>query len=748
MIYRNIVTYRVGQEADAPRVVLQLTSPWVRTVGLDPDYNAVVVTAAELAKLGGDYSRPGTVEFWFHSPPPASQPGGDPQQEPTVPDVALAQIRVVDIKPRLTRGGAENPQQLVEYILVLADKRDGWLPPRGGLLRRGLVNPSTTSLPDGSIGSTYLTSALVRICLESLGEGDAAIAAIDDTPPPVNLRWERAWAINELKPLLDRANASVAVRADGSVAVVRLGQGDAPQTAPDRTLPETRLSGISGRGSAVVVCSAPSGSRLTLCSPATDRGVSWRYVVPRVGDNGRQQDGEFVELEASDEEIAAIPSSEADPKKRLLLDSAFKFVEIVFNGAAGGEGGSAAAAGLAPGTAVLPWCYEDVGLITTPLAVGLIPVNVGGGVLSVLESRQRIQAAKLHTSAGRYVLEFDTRIMRFREGVTTCPASEWQKHFRRMDSFTAVDGSDGHFRITVEPVYVIDGRPEKQFFVDAFAIAAPAEGGGIATRLDEGAARELLDGSVDRVLLCRPELQRLEVIPEYGASGLASDNLADLQIDAEVIARNFAPTVSGGDEPRVVVVAGFEPVELSGRVISIEIDQAAVSTTIEIDTYHATRPFLAGQVDALKDSGRRATPAEARNNTGAAERPSVSLPAAKPPMESAAAAASEAVLVRIDAPVAGAKGYYRGFLQSGPATIAAAEDINEGHLGSFLGLNPVLVVNLPEVDAATEHAIDTSKLPRTFLCWPVKGTTSTSAVSASVFWTMAYQFAACSPGVN
>jgi hypothetical protein len=623
----NVVTFAVQTSPDLPvkRIAIALTGAWVRSAGVEADLNTAVVTGPELAKLGGDLSVAGTVEFWFSRRPPT----GDETTPVGSADVSLAAISVLECKPRLVRaaGSTAGVSGVVEYLLTFADKRHRWKPPHSGLLRRGVVNRSTTETASGATGPVELTSSLVRTCLEALGETGAFIAAIDDTPPPVNLRWDRAWAFEELKRLLDRAHASVVIRASGAVDVVRLGSGVLPALPAERTLPVLPNLGITRRGKALLICSAPTATRLTLSIPRATRAALWEFVVPKVAADG-SRDGEFAALEATDDEIRGLTASDPDPKKRVLLETAFRFVELQFTGPSTNLEDNAGR--LAAGTAVLPLCYELDGSISLPLVIGDIAVPIGGGNIGMLGFANRVGASKLHvTKAGTYVLEFDSRIIQLKPGVTSCAAEAWQQNFERIIFFNQDQSREVKFRVTVEPTYMVDGKAEREFFVDGFLVSGSLGEGGpeIGERIAEAKCHELLRAGSDITVICRPELQREQVLPE---GAVDDDDLADnvdlVRDQAEQVARAFVPGLRAEDDAATRIVAGFEPVELSGRVIRVEYDQASLTTTIEQDTYHTARPFLAAQTEVLKDSGRTVSAAESRGNTGAGEQSCVVLP--------------------------------------------------------------------------------------------------------------------------
>lgn len=303
----NIVTFKLDDTSgsgDAVRVALVLQHPFTLTAGTKPNINRAHCPYTEFQKLGKDPGKTGTLEFWNKN---------DPTVPGAAPDIAIQKVTIIDVDiARVGQPAGEDALRVAEFELYLADFRQALASPRGGRLRRGLLNPGQDANPtpdiagdntdvggdfsgtggsfDDSSGdgtdpqSSAATddvpnSQLIAWCLEAMGMADVAVPdSVDDVKAPRDIKWFGNHATTELQKLLDLTGCVFCPQLDGTATVEAIGAGDDPQIPEDVKLPEITLPGIDRRGQTVVFTSAPSAviSTITITGPSPD---SWIFIV-------------------------------------------------------------------------------------------------------------------------------------------------------------------------------------------------------------------------------------------------------------------------------------------------------------------------------------------------------------------------------------------------------------------------------------------------------------------------------------
>ena len=126
-IWNNRVIFRWGEGVGEQCILLSLDQPFVVRPGLAPNVNTAEVSYLEYDKLGGDPRKTGRVEFWCTGK--------------AEPDAVWDKWSIVEVQAlQAARTVAQGEIRTVRYRLHLADRREGFIFPRGGLLWEGEVN--------------------------------------------------------------------------------------------------------------------------------------------------------------------------------------------------------------------------------------------------------------------------------------------------------------------------------------------------------------------------------------------------------------------------------------------------------------------------------------------------------------------------------------------------------------------------------------------------------------------------------
>ncbi|MGE5608022.1 MAG: hypothetical protein ACM359_02105, partial [Bacillota bacterium] len=262
---------RLVLDEEGTVIPLALESEFVLTPGLKPNVNCFVVPAAVYQALQAAKARTGTLQFWYND----GDDSGD-GETPGEPDYQLLRVSVVDVQPVLLEQPPQAAPRIAKYRLCLADRRQAFLPPRGGVLRRGKINPVGSATP-------YTNVQLILMCLEAmgfaLGEGYEIVGDPNTRPQLWDLEWRGNHAPTELAKILDEIDWVCALRSDGFLLLSPRGDATFNATLPaEQVLATLDLPNIDRRGQTVVFTSYPNAvvTTETIYGPSDD---TWQFVA-------------------------------------------------------------------------------------------------------------------------------------------------------------------------------------------------------------------------------------------------------------------------------------------------------------------------------------------------------------------------------------------------------------------------------------------------------------------------------------
>jgi hypothetical protein len=296
--YWNRIIWRVELGAGAVRSVdLILLGEYVLDPGLKPNVNKFRCNYRDWARLeeaaaavGSWTGLVGRLEFWN------TNSGADQGQ---TPDWWMAKTRLVDIDPGDIGTPLDSPgRKMVDWTLLLADVREAWVAPRGGMLagpdaRLGLTRAEINTEPfapssgvDANQQTLRTNRELVEICLAAMGVSGATVPlSLNNWPAPRNLQWRGNHAPTELGRILEAAHHVIYPRMDGTIGIHEIGDGaDAEETAdPERMLPPFEIPALDRRGKTVVYTSAPHRVMATRTWTGVGAGQPLEWVLPQGG---------------------------------------------------------------------------------------------------------------------------------------------------------------------------------------------------------------------------------------------------------------------------------------------------------------------------------------------------------------------------------------------------------------------------------------------------------------------------------
>lgn len=562
----NLVTFRTRSDnggALGPRIFLQLEGPFTLTAGIEPDVNRALVPWTEFEKLAPAPPCRGVLEFWHSSAPAGDDVAGNP-------DVKIADVAIVDFEPSRPAevvSGEETPR-ITEFRLFLSDVRERWTGQRGGLLMMGEINVETRDV------FFHQNDELIGYCLTAMGLGGGAPEAVNDVPPPRNLKWFGSPPAAELSKLLDRCAAVFCPQSDGSIAIRLAGKDDEPTIPADLVSFDLQEAGTDRRGDKVIFTSAPLGTLDTITVPhqastsgegtVPDLKIDWRFVT-------RNSAG-YWDTPTLEGVAVPRPLGQADVRNK------FKDVPLPFRERVKSE------------------MYRCILLdFTRGKLDQFSPV-----LRKVLEGKAANQIKDLTVTAAVAYQDPETSLWRNGENVIlnvtdllNAPAGTVLCFDRPLGlvaaagvtpytdpavsdfaaNFIALDSSKLKFRLTIEgqKKFNGDGPYSPEFFNVGYQ--TNAQTGEIERMTQDAVDQELQLPGRDTVFVQRPQLRLLRV-----------DGTAVNEDDAVAQAKSLAPRhLVQGDSPRTIGVKGIYPVELSGRVQQILWDQQALTTTLRLN---------------------------------------------------------------------------------------------------------------------------------------------------------------------
>lgn len=582
IVRNNLVTFR---PAGGARVLLSLEGEFTLTAGVEPNVNRAVLLHDGYALLGGAVGVPGRLEFWYGaSPLPEADGGNGPG---AAPDRYMDGIRIVEVEPlRIGVLAGETEERVVAWRVALADVRERFAPPLGGLLMRGLVNPDATEAGAAAAGEASC-AVLMQWCLDALGVAYGPLpAGLSDVTPPRNLKWFGVPAREELAALLEHTGCVLVPRANGTVEVRKVGAttgDDLPPNAPgDRKEVDLIVPSTDRRGTTVVFTSAPNPvlDTIKLKGPASD---TWQYVV-------RDVDGAWKPLDDASVVTNYWTGSTAAEQIRKRFS---------------GVGAT----------------HRDRVRAEAYRSIRLDPATYLPAIRGVLRRQVKLgDAARLvlngiEVKTKRAQRQPDTGLWKNSTELIPCAATTLERAanvIRTWDLLGKVEGDGSVSDLEASFVPLAAGELEVSLTVEAARDGKPEYANFGFTRLADGTVQAMDEAQSraaienpggDVVAFSRPELRLVrDAIAQ-------TDNRTALQNEALILAVEH---FRGANSLRVLTVKGFWPGELSGRVTEVRISQAAPRTTFLIDRTSST---LGGRV---KPSALRRGDGPGRNRGGAA----------------------------------------------------------------------------------------------------------------------------------
>ena len=291
--HRHITFQPDGTEAQQA-LLLELESPWRMSCGIEPNLNSARVSYVEYAKLGDDPAKTGSICFYFNGEAPASF-----TYSPSLPDAKIEKISIVDVEPLRAGYDKQNVWRWLEYRLVFADRRHLWKAPRGGMLNLGLVNLDAAA-------PTMTTAQLVAKCLEAMGETQLTLPeALTASVAPSNLDWNGAHSPTELARLLELAPVVLTLKANGGIAIERMGEGASVTIPAEQMIRRMPWTGIERVGRAVVFVGDTILNQETHdYDPANALGLHWVKREPTTLVAGQGPGWRWTKLDVADATLA------------------------------------------------------------------------------------------------------------------------------------------------------------------------------------------------------------------------------------------------------------------------------------------------------------------------------------------------------------------------------------------------------------------------------------------------------------
>jgi hypothetical protein len=615
----NLVTFTPDDEVETS-ITLQLDGDFTRSTGVKPDVTRAKVPYYEMARLGGNPLRRGTLKFWYSSSPLGGKATG-------TPDVAYTGMRIVEVQPYgvgVVRKGPPVPI-VAEWLLFIADERERLTPPRGGRLTLGILNPAladetadngdddaaTPPAPGASaVPPSHRTAReLVKECLAAAGTTLYEIIWPNPQPAaPTDLKWLGCYATVELEKLLEYTHSVYCPQSGGAVLINRVGEGPLPDVPLSRRVVDQFLPPTDRRGEVVIFSSAPVPAVETRIiegpSPTTwefviqDKAGKWREV------NDAQLRTDRLVHDGGPEKTVKEKYAKVDVlyqgRVRSQLYHYIRLAKAFFDPKVVGPVQSQ----------ILRRRLSTAGKLNDIEVLATIaqPDYVNGGWKNAKEPA-RCTAGFLNGPQNIiYVQELLGKLK------DTNPVADFEANFVALagaaaaGATTPARSADLRVKLSIEQSVEVkdknanpdDAKRRKPAFYTV----------GFRRGLDAGAIVQLTDGeltseidspSEDTVFISRPELRLVADFTAGGDSKPPVHNQDDLDKKAKVLAARYLKERRADRAPRTMHVKGFFRAELNGRISEVRISQSPPMTTIKVDSVWT--PLGAGDITALIGSG-------------------------------------------------------------------------------------------------------------------------------------------------
>jgi hypothetical protein len=243
------------------------------SAGFKPNVNRVRITATGFAALVAiGIQTPGKLEFFCSND--------------LTPDLVIEEQRVIEATVGAISGTA-GAVKAVDYLLQLADRREEFQPPRGGVLGKGpILNPTSTGANSQQKTkkkeqepAPLTNKEVLDYVLGLLGINPTFTevpAGVDDLPPLRNRQWHGGSAVAEAEKLFEEFGLVLCPQFDGGFKVHFIGEAPDPiaiETAD--VIPTVNLPGIDRRGQTVVLKSVEPVLETITQSGVGDGGWEW-----------------------------------------------------------------------------------------------------------------------------------------------------------------------------------------------------------------------------------------------------------------------------------------------------------------------------------------------------------------------------------------------------------------------------------------------------------------------------------------
>lgn len=692
--YYNIIEFVVadraiqgGIEGESNSVYralrLELEGDFVWRAGMEASVYSFRCPYDEFEKLGGNADREGELRFYY------SRSAG-------LPDWRIKRMRIIDVVPLQIGLGADQKRRIIDYRILIADMREGWVWPRGGNLRvlwdYGDEDPAYSSKvnPKEVPAERHKdNSVLMEACLVMMGVKLYSIdLAVDNVPPIRDLEWRGNHAPTELAKLLEHCGAVLALDSSGMVRIVPIGSGLAP-TVPEgqRLGDDLVLPSIDRRPPTVIVTSEPSA----VINTATVKGPSsatWQFVAQHGNGTWKPQDqlyellGGMTPAEMVRDHFMNAPAMHRERMRRQF----FRFIRLRTD---------------SKRMRMLRSLYtkDDAGVIgPRPVAV-VARVAVVGQDGTFVNETMDCGAAYLHYGNEKGVpfpiIQVSQRLGRVRVDGVDDPDAE----------FVELAADDMTVQFSHEVIEEFEASAGKASAGKAAAGKAAAAyyqagyrwDGKAAVKLSDGDLRNALAGGRDAWVIQRPELV------EYRLDGepLNRDELDEMAV--RIAAVHLRGALAG--EAKLTSVMGWCSAELSGLVSEIKLSQRPPAMWIRQNTWFA--PSSSVRMDLWRKErkaaeaypGQLATAGTAvAQGADAAKQPVVPLM----PSTQGGGGADSLVIVKITG--TGQGGKYTGQIGRGRSTAATAGQLAMPVGMTFDETGTCLVLDLDE-DGLPTHWI-------------------------------------------
>ncbi len=553
------------QRQDAA-VYMTMDGEFVLTPGITANVNSFRVPWQEFDKLHGKPDRSGRLELFYNT---------SPLEEPdAAPDCIVEWMSIVDVEAigfgyPLLDDGTVGAYRITSYRIHVADRRHRFSPPRGGVLKQGVVNATGMADP-------LANRRLIELCLDAMGiRGDCDINGDPNARAQVwDLEWRGNSAPEELGRILKEIDWVMVVRLDGSLCLEPRGCGATPTLPAEQALPEIESPGIPRVGTVVVFSSAPNAVIVTetIAGPSD---TTWQFVALD-SDKKWKPHHELLCLGASSAVSVVRGEAQVYPTTWAwsIRDDLFRRIRL--------------SPARYPGR-LLAKTITSAGQARDAIVVeAMIATQATDGTWHNNDDWVKIPASYIHVIGAHAgdgsILEFPVRLGR----VVADGVADLDSHFMEL--------TEGQLRVSVsyEAVRMTSaGLPD----LDDRGCARPRyfevgfrrnQAGQVVQLTPEELETALLDP--DTIVISRPDWIDIEV---NGQSTLGDQMTAVAAGTAEMYLRSLA-------KPTIMAAVGFCDVILSGSVTELRIVQTPPKMVLKIDHWHL--PAEALRADRWKSS--------------------------------------------------------------------------------------------------------------------------------------------------